>query len=306
VVEIPEIITDPSRRQEFALIFDITNGNPNGDPDASNAPRLDPETGRGLVTDVALKRKVRDYVMLTHPHLRIFIQSERALNTLKSEAADKVEPPLTQKERESKRPIPRLQSQMCADYYDIRMFGAVLATGEPGDRLNAGQVQGPVQLTFAKSIDRITPLHQTITRKAKTTEDRMESGETEMGEKWVVPYALYRAHGYVNPFFAERTGVTTEDLGVFWTAIVQLFDFDHSANRTEMFVRGLYVFTHDNKLGNAPAHKLFELITVQRAANRVTLGQSTDSDVPRQFTDYEVRVDTDAVPSGVALTTLVG
>lgn len=294
--DFPEIIKDPAKRQEFVLIFDVTKGNPNGDPDAANAPRVDPETGHGLVSDVALKRKVRDYLALTR-NLPIFISSDMALNDKKKEAEKQLEPPLTPKERESKRPNSRLGGKLCEIYYDIRMFGAVLSTGEERDRLNAGQVRGPVQLTFANSIDRITPLHQTITRQARTTDKRMESGDTEIGEKWLIPYALYRTHGYINPFFAEKTGVATDDLEAFWEALINLFEFDRSAGRGEMVVRGLYVFTHENKLGNAPAHKLFELITIPPAA---------EGSVPRQFSDYEIRLDRDGVPAGVTFTPLIG
>jgi CRISPR-associated protein Csd2 len=293
---ISETITDPSKRQEFVLLFDVRNGNPNGDPDAANAPRVDPETGHGLVTDVALKRKVRDYLALTRK-LPMFIQSVVALNRLKSEAADEIQPPLSKEEREGKRPIQRLQDKLCADYYDIRMFGAVLATGEAGDRLNAGQVRGPVQLTFARSVDPILPLDAAITRQARTTEERMETGTTEFGRKPFVPYGLYRAHGYVNPFLAERTGVDSSDLRALWEALASLFAFDQSASRSEMAVRGLYVFTHDNQLGMAPAHTLLERIEPRRKPEVAT---------PRAFTDYKITVRDDDFPSGVTLTPLVG
>lgn len=294
---ITQTVTDPSKRQEFVLLFDVKNGNPNGDPDAANAPRVDPETGHGLVTDVALKRKVRDYLALTRDDLPMFIQSIVALNTLKSRAADDVQPPLTKEEREGKRPIPRLQTKLCADYYDIRMFGAVLATGEAGDRLNAGQVRGPVQLTFARSVDPILPLDAAITRQARTTEERMETGTTEFGRKPFVPYGLYRAHGYVNPFLADRTGVASSDLEALWEALANLFAFDQSAGRSEMTVRGLHVFTHDNKLGRAPAHALLDRIKPRRKPEVVS---------PRDFTDYEITVRDDDLPSGVTLTPLVG
>lgn len=293
---ITEAITDPSKRQEFVLLFDVTNGNPNGDPDAANAPRVDPETGHGLVTDVALKRKVRDYLALTR-ELPMFIQSAVALNTLKSTAANEIEPPLTKDEREGKRPIPRLQAKLCADFYDIRLFGAVLATGEAGDRLNAGQVRGPVQLTFARSVDPILPLDAAITRQARTTEERMETGTTEFGRKPFVPYGLYRAHGYVNPFLADRTGVTSSDLEALWEALTSLFEFDRSASRSNMAVRGLYVFTHSNKLGNAPAHALLDRIVPRRKPEVMA---------PRAFGNYEITVHENDLPSGVTLTPLVG
>jgi len=286
---------DPRRRHEFVLLFDVRDGNPNGDPDAGNLPRVDPETMHGLVTDVCLKRKVRDYLQMVRG-LPIFIQSEAALNTLKEQTAEKLDPPLTEEERKGKRPIPRLRSKLCANYYDIRMFGAVLSTGEKGDRLNAGQVRGPVQFTFARSIDPILLLDLSITRKARTTEERMETGETEMGRKPIVPYGLYEAHGFYNPFFAEMTGVNEEDLGAFWEAMEHLFDLDRSAARGEMTVRGLYVFSHENAKGNAPAHKLFE---------RVHVDKKTTVETPRLFSDYEVRVDKEGLPEGVTLTELV-
>ena len=291
---IPAAITDPTKRHEFVLLFDVTNGNPNGDPDAANMPRIDPETGHGLVTDVALKRKVRDYLALTRD-MPIFIQSRVALNTLKSQAAERLETPLTPDQRTGKRPIPELQSRLCAEFYDIRMFGAVLATGEAGDRLNAGQVRGPVQVTFARSIDRVQPLDAAITRQARTTEERMETGTTEFGRKAFIPYGLYRAHGYFNPFLADRTGVTSSDLEAFWDALSNLFDFDRSASRPDMAVCGLYVFSHDNKLGNAPARILFDLIQVPET-----------NGTPRRFTEYQVVVAEDRLPPGVTLTRLVG
>lgn len=300
---IPDVITDTTRRQEFVMLFDVTNGNPNGDPDAANAPRLDPETGHGLVTDVALKRKVRDFVALTRG-LPLFIQSNTALNTLKAESAEKLTQPLTADERAGKKPIPRLRSQLCADYYDIRMFGAVLATGEAGDRLNAGQVRGPVQMTFARSQDRILPLEATITRQARTTEERMTTGTTEMGRKFFIPYALYQTHGYINPFLAERTGVTSMDLASFWDALCNLFEFDRSASRGDMAVRGLYVFTHDSKLGNARASTLFDLVQVSSNVNPDQISDQIRA--PRKFTDYEVGIDETNMPQGVTLTRLVG
>ena len=266
--------TDPMKRHEFVLLFDVTNGNPNGDPDAGNLPRVDPETMHGLVTDVALKRKVRDYLQLTQ-NVSIFIQSKTALNTLKQQVADKVEPPLSKEEREGKKPIPRLQSRLCSEYFDIRMFGAVLATGEEGARLNAGQVRGPAQFTFARSINPVLPLDLAITRQARTTEERMETGTTEMGRKTLIPYGLYRTHGYFNPFLAKNTGVSADDLAALWSALANLFDFDRSAARPEMAVQGLWVFSHDNEKGNAPAHKLFELIKTPAVDGS-----------PRSFEDY--------------------
>ena len=288
-------ITNPGTRHEFVLLFDVLNGNPNGDPDAMNSPRVDPETGNGLVTDVALKRKVRDFLSLTQG-TPMFIQGTRALNTLKLESAEKLDPPLTKDEREGKRPIPQLQQRLCADYYDIRMFGAVLATGEKGDRLNAGQVRGPMQVTFARSIDPVLPVDVTITRQGRTTEERLLTGTTEIGRKSFVPYGLYRAHGFFNPYFADRTGVGTDDLSGFWQAMSNLFDLERSASRGEMAVQGLLVFTHENKLGNAPAHRLFDLVDVH--------ARNEDAS-PRSYRDYETTIDEVNLPSGVRLTILV-
>lgn len=293
-----DLIADSTKRHEFVLLFDVVNGNPNGDPDAANAPRVDPETGRGFVTDVALKRKIRDYAALCSG-AQIFIQSRVALNDLKSEAAERITPPLAKEERTSKKPIARLREKLCQEYFDIRMFGAVLATGDKEDRLNAGQVRGPVQLAFANSIDRIFPLDISITRQARTTAERLETGTTEMGRKAFVPYGLYRAHGFFNPFLAETTGVSSDDLNVLWAALTNLFEFDRSAARADMAVCGLYVFTHDSKLGNSPARKLFDLIQVSRNPGIV------DEVPPRQFSDYVVTIAEERLPTGVTLSRLV-
>ena len=283
-----EIYLDPGKRHEFVLLFDVKDGNPNGDPDAGNMPRVDPETMQGLVTDVALKRKVRDYVTLVKQNAegyKIFIQSEAALNALIAEVAEEVGA-----EKKSKRADKNLQQQMLKRYYDIRMFGAVMSTGD----YNAGQVRGPLQMTFARSMDPVLPLELTITRQARTTEERMESGQTEMGKKPLVPYGLYRAHGFFNPYLAEQTGVTTDDLELFWDALMHLFDFDRSAARGEMSVRGLVVFTHENKKGNAPAHRLFELVEVRK---------NDGVERPRSYGDYAVSVG--APPEGIEISLLV-
>lgn len=297
------IYTDPAKRHDFVLLFDVVNGNPNGDPDAGNLPRVDPETMHGLVTDVCLKRKVRDYLQLAH-NVPIFIQSRVALNTLIEQAGAEADPDLKEKlekyedldkkeqDRLKNRPHDRTREELCRRYYDVRMFGAVLSTG----RLNAGQVRGPVQITFARSLDPIVPLDLSITRQARTTEERMETGETEMGRKPIVPYGLYRAHGFFNPFLAKDTGVTQKDLELFWEALTRMFEFDRSAARGEMTVRGLWVFTHENEKGNAPAHKLFELIRVEKRDGIET---------PRSFADYEiVEPQQDQLPQGVTLTRL--
>ncbi len=300
-----EVYLDPSKRHEFVLLFDVKDGNPNGDPDAGNMPRVDPETMQGLVTDVALKRKVRDYVTLTRQNAdgyKIFIQSEAALNALIEEAAKNADPELKKKlekyeelsEKEKKqlkgRPNRAACRELCDNYYDIRLFGGVLSTG----KINAGQVRGPIQMTFARSIDPVLPLELTISRVAITTEADFEKKDTELGKKPLVPYGLYRTHGFFNPFLAEATGVTMQDLDLFWDALTHLFDFDRSAARGEMNVRGLCVFTHENKKGNAPAHKLFDLIRV---------GKKAGVDTPRTYSDYEVEIGTP--PEGVTLTCLV-
>jgi len=358
--------TDATKRHDFVLLFDVADGNPNGDPDAGNLPRVDPETMRGLVTDVALKRKVRDYLAVCHKQ-QIFIQSRDALNTLILNAfrAVGVQPPQiiiddeelldwfeqneaedfsledgsliyggeSAKENDIRRALlegpgdesgnqelkrklqgvarklagaakdqrisaeqrDQARDRLCRDYYDIRMFGAVLQTG-----LNAGQVRGPAQLTFARSIDPIFPLDHSITRRARTTTARMRTGPTEMGRKPTVSYGLYRAHGFFNPYLAEQTGVSDDDLALFWEALRNLFEFDRSASRGDMGVCGLYVFTHDSKLGNASARRLFDLI-------RVDPVQADENDAPpRRFSDYTVLVDRANVPKGVTLEVLVG
>jgi len=267
-------VSNPAVRHEFVLLFDVTNGNPNGDPDAANAPRTDPETQLGFVTDVAIKRKVRDYLQLAHG-TPMFIQSRVALNTLIEKAQGESEGKTNNKVANKD-----VRNTMMGGYYDIRLFGAVLSTG----KVNAGQVRGPVQITFARSIDRVLPLDITITRQARTTEERMETGTTEIGRKSVLPYGLYRAHGFFNPLLGRSredggTRVTEDDLQLFWEALVNLFNLDRSASRGEMAVRGLYVFSHDNALGKAPAHKLFKLVNVP------ALGEGK---APRNFDEYDV------------------
>ena len=285
-MNIPDLIKNPAARHEFVLLFDATNSNPNGDPDAGNLPRVDPETMHGLVTDVALKRKIRDYLALTRD-VGIFIQSKSSLNSLIEQAGEDLK-----KEKGSKRADEDVQKEMCKRYFDIRMFGAVLSTG----KMNAGQVRGPVQLTFAKSIDPIFQFELSITRQARTTDERMETGQTEMGRKAVVPYGLYMARGYFNPFLAKTTGVSSDDLEMLWTALCNLFDYDRSAARPDMTVRGVYVFTHESDKGNAPAHKLLEMVKVK---------SNPDVTAPRAFTDYTVTINDVDLPSGVTLTKLL-
>lgn len=299
-----QIHIDPARRHDFVLLFDVSDGNPNGDPDAGNLPRVDPETMQGLVTDVALKRKVRDWIDAMQgdqERFKIYVQNKGiALNTLHQRAYDNlnIKSTGTKQKRED---VDRAQDWMCANFYDIRAFGAVMTTG-----VNAGQVRGPIQLTFARSIDPIVPLDLAITRVAitdpkdmETVGDEGEQGEgkrTEMGRKALVPYGLYRAHGFVVAPFARRTGFSTEDLALFWRALQEMWDLDRSASRGLTACRGLYVFSHESPVGDAPAHQLFERITVVRA----------NSNVPRAFGDYTVAVDESPLPAGVTLTRLVG
>ena len=274
--------TNPDTRHDFVILFDVRDGNPNGDPDADNMPRIDPETRQGLVTDVSLKRKVRDYAQGILGE-SIFIQSKSALNTVMENVAKESGIDKSKKANET------LQDAMIKKFYDIRMFGAVLTTGD----YNAGQVRGPVQLTFARSLDPIYQHNLSITRQARTTEERQErGGTTEIGRKAITPYGLYRAHGFYNPYLADR--VSKEDLETLWEALERMYEFDRSAARGDMAVRGLYVFTHQDKKGNAHAHKLFEHIDVERASNSAS---------PRAFTDYAVTVNED-LPNGVTLTKL--
>jgi CRISPR-associated protein Csd2 len=218
---------------------------------------------------------------------------------------------LTADERKSERPVERLQKKMASDFFDIRMFGAVLATGEKGDRLNAGQVRGPVQITFARSIDPVLATDIAITRQARTTDERMTTGTTEMGRKTLVPYGLYRAHGFFNPFLADKTGVSSEDLQSLWLALRELFTFDRSASRGTMAMRHAYVFTHENKLGNTQAHKLFDRVKIARRNEDEKSGGSDAETLtksktpPRSFDDYTVSVDWSPPPDGIEFVDLV-
>ncbi|AFY70025.1 CRISPR-associated protein, Csd2 family [Thalassoporum mexicanum PCC 7367] len=382
---------DPNRRHDFVLLFDVTDGNPNGDPDGGNMPRTDPETLQGLVTDVSLKRKIRNYVATYAAHeapddqkarLKIFVEHHGVLNeqirlayteqdiptgkpaddniddaeilaglraiaadlpeaftfvdrdddasddetepanlaysgelsdTEKKEALEQLEEVISElaiesaiakktitfiknltkkagKPDKSRANAEKAQVWMCNNFFDVRMFGAVMSTG-----LNAGQVRGPVQITFARSIDPVLPQDLAITRMAVTTEADREKLQT-MGRKTLIPYGLYLAYGFYSPYLAQNTGVNKFDLQLFWQALVNMWDFDRSASRGLMAPRGLYVFTHESKLGNAPAHKLFERITV-----RLKNPNST----PRSFKDYELIVNTDNLPDAITLTDLL-
>jgi len=249
-----------NNRYEFVLLFDVKDGNPNGDPDAGNLPRVDAETGMGLVTDVCLKRKVRNFVQLTqsdNPQRKIFIKEKAILNIMIDESHE--QDGVQDKEKGEK--TEAAKNWMCKNYYDIRTFGAVMSTGK-----NAGQVRGPIQLTFSRSIDPIVASEHSITRMAVTTEKEAEaqSGDNRtMGRKFTVPYGLYRCHGFVSAPLAKQTGFDEDDLELFWQALLQMFDHDRSASRGEMSARGLYVFKHGSELGNAPASELFKTIKVQ-------------------------------------------
>lgn len=301
-------------RYEFVVFFDVENGNPNGDPDAGNMPRVDPETGYGLVTDVCLKRKIRNYVETAkegETGYRIYIKDGVPLNTSDAEAGElygvkeKLIAIQQEKSKDAAKKIGiamkkeqsdidlKLRDFMCANFYDIRTFGAVMTTFTKG-ALNCGQVRGPVQLGFARSVDPILPQEITITRVAITTEADAEKKDTEMGRKYIVPYGLYRAEGYVSANLARKTtGFSEEDLNLLWTAILNMFENDHSAARGKMAVRELVVFKHDTELGCAPAHKLFALVT---AAHRDGVT------APRSYDDYTVTVDEAHLPAGVTCT----
>jgi CRISPR-associated protein Csd2 len=297
---------DVNRRHDFVLFFDVSDGNPNGDPDAGNLPRVDPETMQGLVTDVAIKRKVRDWMDIARGdegRFKIYVQSGGdALNTIHRRAYEDLGL-ISKGTKQPKEDVDKARAWMCANFYDIRVFGAVMTTG-----VNCGQVRGPVQFTFARSVDPIVPLDLSITRVAVTREEDAkvvvaeEGGEatgkqTEMGRKALVPYGLYRAHGFFNPHFAKQTGVTEEDLSLFWQALQQMWDLDRSASRGMLACRGLYIFSHESSLGDAPAHELFERVQIERNGDVIA---------PRSFRDYFVTVDAADLPAGVTLTRLAG
>lgn len=287
-------------RYEFVILFDVENGNPNGDPDAGNMPRVDTETGLGLVTDVCLKRKIRNYIETVKEDeagYRIYIKDNVPLNRSDNEAYQALN--LTEKNvKEKKKDDPELDKKicdwMCKNFFDIRTFGAVMTTFVKS-ALNCGQVRGPVQLGFARSIEPVVPQEVTITRVAITTEADAEKKGTEMGRKYIIPYGLYRCEGYVSANLARKvTGFTEDDLELLWNAILNMFEFDHSAARGKMAVRELIVFKHDSELGCAPAHKLFESVHVERREN--------DGSPARSYGDYSVTVDETVLPTGVTCT----
>lgn len=285
-------------RYEFVVLFDVENGNPNGDPDAGNMPRFDPETGYGIVTDVCLKRKIRNYVETVKEDAtgyRIYVKDGVPLNRSDAKACEYVgvgadEKSLKAAKKKDEDLDRKLRDYMCANFFDIRTFGAVMTTFVKG-ALNCGQVRGPVQLGFARSVDPILPQEVTITRVAITTEADAEKKGTEMGRKYIVPYGLYRVEGYISANLARKTtGFSEEDLDLLWQAILNMFEHDHSAARGKMAVRELIIFKHDSELGNAPAHKLFELVKVEKKAEVIA---------PRAYGDYVVSVEESSVPAGV-------
>ena len=281
-------------RYDFVILFDVENGNPNGDPDAGNMPRIDPEIGCGLVTDVCLKRKIRNYVETVKedaPGYRIYIKDQVPLERSDASAlkALGVEGDLKAAKKDDTTLDIKICDYMCREFFDIRTFGAVMTTFVKGN-LNCGQVRGPVQLGFARSIDPVVPQEMTITRVAITTEADAEKKGTEMGRKYIVPYGLYRAEGYVSANLARKTtGFSEDDLALLWQAILNMFENDRSAARGKMAVRELIVFQHDSELGSAPAYKLFEAVSVERRP---------EVSVPRAYTDYVVTV-AEQLPAGV-------
>jgi len=279
---------DPTKRHDAVLLIDITNGNPNGDPDAENQPRSNPLDMRGLMTDVSIKRKIRNYISAARPadsesddgnadnaRYKIYVESGVALNGRHQRAYTALKIPAKSKDRSEQM---QAQRWMCDNFFDVRMFGAVMSTGD----YNCGQLKGPVQIGFASSIDPIYPLDQSITRMAVTNEKDL-SKERTMGRKSIVPYGLYRAHIYYSPHFGDRTGVTEEDLELFWKSLQMMWDLDNSSARTGMACRGLYVFSHDNPLGDAPAYKLLDQIRVEK---------NPSVEYPSRFTDYEISTPT--------------
>nr|WP_315091722.1 type I-C CRISPR-associated protein Cas7/Csd2 [uncultured Alloprevotella sp.] len=281
-------MSELKNRIDFVYIFDVQDGNPNGDPDAGNLPRVDAETSRGIVTDVCLKRKVRNYVQLSKNCMQgydIFIKEKAVLNTL-IDASHEDE---TVKAADAKSKTAAARDVMCSKYYDIRTFGAVMSMGK-----NAGQVRGPIQFTFARSVDPIVPAEHSITRMAVATEkeaEKQNGNNRTMGRKATIPYGLYVCHGFVSASLAKQTGFSEEDFTLFIDALKGMFDCDRSAARGLMSAQKLILFRHDSVLGNAPANKLFDLVKVER----------TTDNVPRSFSDYQVTIDKTQLPAGVSV-----
>lgn len=283
-------------RVDFVYLFDVKNGNPNGDPDAGNLPRVDPETGHGLVTDVCLKRKVRNYVGLVYgeePPYEIYVKEKAVLNSQHERAYQAVDlKPEKRKLPKKAEDALKVTDWMCQNFYDIRAFGAVMSTD-----VNCGQVRGPIQFTLASSIDPIISQEHAVTRCAVTTEKEAESQSGDnrtMGRKFTVPYGLYRVHGYINPHLARKTGFGEEDLELFWQSLANMFENDRSASRGEMAPQALICFEHADALGNAPANKLFARVEIER-------NEPDGESPPRDFKDYEVTIDEGGLPKGITV-----
>jgi CRISPR-associated protein Csd2 len=284
-----------NNRYDFVYLFDCKDGNPNGDPDAANSPRIDPQDMHGLVSDVCLKRKIRNFVLLAksgQPPFDVFVQQGSVLNDKildgHKAAGNDVD---GKKKTADRKQVQSARAEMCKRYFDVRTFGAVMSTGA-----NAGQVRGPVQISFSRSIDPILPLDLSITRMAVTEAKEADAPNQTMGRKNLIPYGLYRCHGFISAYLARETGFNDDDLALFWQALTQMFDHDRSASRGTMSPQKLVVFKHQSALGNAPAHKLFERVSVQR---------KPDSPVARAFSDYEAAVNKSGLPSGVELIELL-
>lgn len=280
-----------NKRYEFVILFDVENGNPNGDPDAGNMPRIDPETGHGIVTDVCIKRKIRNYIEVVEGEKQgfdIYVKNGAVLNEQHRKAYEAFDlKPENKKLPKDEKVAKELTGYMCKNFYDIRAFGAVMS-----NEVNCGQVRGPIQLNFGRSIDPIFSQDLTITRCAVTNIKDLEKGQT-MGRKQVVPYGLYRMEGYVSAHLAEKViGFSEEDLNILWNALINMFEYDHSASRGKMATRKLFVFEHETSLGNAPSYKLFDLIKIER---------KDKSKPARNFGDYEINIDDNNLPSGVKL-----
>lgn len=279
-----------NNRYEFILFFEVENGNPNGDPDAGNMPRIDPETSYGIVTDVCLKRKVRNYIDLSQSdktRFDIYVRENTVLNDTNEEAYSSLDiKPEPKKLPKDEGQAGAIVNYMCSRFFDIRAFGAVMTM-----EVNCGQVRGPIQFAFAKSLDSVVPQEVTITRMAVTNKKDAEKERT-MGRKFIIPYALYRAEGFISASLAQKTGFTEADLDIFWDALINMFDHDHSAARGKMSSRKLVIFKHDSVLGNAPAHKLFDLVKADR---------KDPSKPPRSYGDYTIGIDYDNKPENITI-----
>lgn len=295
-------------RYDFSLFFEVENGNPNGDPDSGNMPRIDEETGLGLVTDVCIKRKIRNFVQLVkddQPPYRIYIQNRVPLNRLDAEALEAeglsgerkdIDKTIKEAKKKDEDLDLKIRDYMCGNFFDVRTFGAVMTTFTKGS-LSCGQVRGPVQLGFGRSLDPVMPQEITITRVAITTEEDAAKKNNEMGNKYIIPYGLYRMDGYISACLAQKTtGFSEEDLELLWQAMLRMFEFDRSAARGNMSTRKLYVFKHDSALGDAPSYKLFDAV-------RAHLREGVT--VPRRFDDYEFDVSRDNIPNSVTVTEMV-